>query len=44
MKAILCNKFGTPDTLKYQEIESPSPKNDEVLICVKACSVNFPDT
>jgi NADPH2:quinone reductase len=44
MKAILCNKFGTPDTLEYLEIENPSPKNDEVLIAVKACSVNFPDT
>jgi NADPH2:quinone reductase len=44
MKAILCNKFGTPDTLEYLEIENPSPKNDEVLITVKACSVNFPDT
>ena len=44
MKAILCHKFGTPDTLQYKEIESPLPKNDEVLISVKACSVNFPDT
>jgi NADPH2:quinone reductase len=44
MKAILCNKFGTPDTLEYKEIETPSPKNDEILIAVKACSVNFPDT
>jgi NADPH2:quinone reductase len=44
MKAIVCNKFGTPETLQYQEIETPSPKNDEILIAVKACSVNFPDT
>ena len=44
MKAIICNKFGTPDTLNYQEIATPSPKEDEVLISVKACSVNFPDT
>ena len=44
MKAILCHKFGTPDTLQYKEIESPLPKNDEILISVKACSVNFPDT
>tara|TARA_B100000787_G_scaffold170260_1_gene165363 strand:+ start:3663 stop:4643 length:981 start_codon:yes stop_codon:yes gene_type:complete len=44
MKAIVCSKFGTPDTLKYQEIEIPNPKEGEILITVKACSVNFPDT
>lgn len=44
MKAIVCNKFGTPDTLQFQEIENPSPKKNEILIAVKACSVNFPDT
>jgi NADPH2:quinone reductase len=44
MKAIVCNKFGTPDTLKYQEIKIPNPKEGELLITVKACSVNFPDT
>ena len=44
MKAIVCSKFGTPDTLKYQEIKTPNPKEGEILITVKACSVNFPDT
>jgi len=44
MKAIVCNKFGTPETLQYQEIATPTIKNDEILISVKACSVNFPDT
>ena len=44
MKAIVCNKFGTPDTLRYQEIEIPNPNEGPVLIAVKACSVNFPDT
>ncbi len=44
MKAIVCNKFGTPDTLRYQEIEILDPKKGELLISVKACSVNFPDT
>ena len=44
MKAIVCSKFGTPDTLKYQEIATPNPKEEEILITVKACSVNFPDT
>lgn len=44
MKAIICNKFGLPETLDYIEVENPLPKEDEVLISVKACSVNFPDT
>ncbi|MEE9407153.1 MAG: NADPH:quinone oxidoreductase family protein [Polaribacter sp.] len=44
MKAIVCSKFGTPDTLRYKEIENPLPNKCEVLITVKACSVNFPDT
>jgi len=44
MKAIICNKFGLPETLDYIEAENPLPKEDEVLISVKACSVNFPDT
>ena len=44
MKAIICNQFGQPSSLQYQEVASPSPKEDEILIAVKACSVNFPDT
>jgi len=44
MKAIVCNQFGQPNTLQYQEVATPSPKEDEILISVKACSVNFPDT
>jgi len=44
MKAIICNKFGLPEALDYIEVENPLPKEDEVLISVKACSVNFPDT
>ncbi|MFY0630636.1 MAG: NADPH:quinone oxidoreductase family protein [Flavobacteriaceae bacterium] len=44
MKAIVCNNYGLPSTLDYQEVEDPSPKKGELLIAVKACSVNFPDT
>ena len=44
MKAIICNNFGLPKTLEYKEIETPKPKEGEILITVKACSVNFPDT
>ncbi len=42
MKAMLCKTLGEPMIL--EEITSPTPKAKEVLISVKACSVNFPDT
>ncbi len=32
-----------PDVLKIQEVETPSPKGNEVLIRVHAVSVNFGD-
>jgi NADPH2:quinone reductase len=44
MKAIVCNQFGEPNMLQYQDVLVPSPKENELLIAVKACSVNFPDT
>ena len=44
MKAIVCEKFGPPSDLILKEIESPKPKAKEVLVEVKACGVNFPDT
>lgn len=44
MKAIICDSYGPPSQLKYIEVENPKPAADEVLIQVKACSINFPDT
>lgn len=44
MKAILCKAFGTPSSLVLEEVESPKPKEKEVLVTLKACGVNFPDT
>lgn len=43
MKAILCTEFGGPELLKYTETEDPSPGENEVIIEVAACAVNFPD-
>lgn len=43
MKAILCLKHGTPETLVYSDIQDPEPNEKEVVILVKACAVNFPD-
>lgn len=44
MKAILCHSYGPPSNLKYEEISDPKPGDDEVLIKVHACGINFPDT
>src|SRR5215470_9448014 len=40
MKAIVYYKYGSPDVLKFEEVEKPVPKDDEVLLKVRAASVN----
>lgn len=44
MKAVLCKSYGPPSQLVLEETASPQPGKGEVLISVKACGVNFPDT
>jgi NADPH2:quinone reductase len=43
MKAVLCTQFGGPELLEYQEVASPRAGDGEVVVSVKAASVNFPD-
>ncbi len=43
MKAIVRTKYGSPDVLKIEEVEKPTPKDDEVLVKVQAASVNALD-
>ena len=40
MKEIVYQKYGSPDILELKEVERPTPKNDEVLIKVRAAFVN----
>jgi NADPH:quinone reductase-like Zn-dependent oxidoreductase len=40
MKAIVYQNFGSPDVLECQDTEKPTPADDEVLIKVRAASVN----
>jgi NADPH:quinone reductase-like Zn-dependent oxidoreductase len=43
MKAIRYCEYGPPDVLKIEEIEKPMPKEDELLVRVRAASLNFID-
>jgi len=40
MKAIVYQNFGSPDILRFEEIDKPTPADNEVLIKVRAASVN----
>ena len=43
MKAIVYTKYGSPDVLQLKDVEPPTPKDDEVLIEIRAASVNAYD-
>ena len=43
MKAVLCKQFGPPDSLVVEDVASPKASTGEVVIAVKAASLNFPD-
>ena len=44
MKAVLCRQFGPPESLTVDEVAWPETATGKVVIEVKACGVNFPDT
>ena len=43
MKAVLCKQFGPPDSLVVEDVASPEAGHGEVVIAVRAASLNFPD-
>jgi len=43
MKAIVYHRYGSPDVLHLEEVETPIPKEDEVLVRVHAASINAGD-
>lgn len=44
MKAVLCKALGPAQNLVLEEVASPVPKKNEILLDVQAAGVNFPDT
>ena len=43
MKILHCKEYGPVDSLVWEEVESPEPQDNEVLIDIKAAALNFPD-
>src|SRR5215831_1190165 len=43
MRAVLCKAYGPPESLVVEDVPPLAPGPGEVVIGVKAASVNFPD-
>jgi NADPH:quinone reductase-like Zn-dependent oxidoreductase len=43
MKAVVYTRYGPPDVLRFTDVETPAPKDDEVLVKVHAVSLNASD-
>ena len=40
MKAVVYDRYGPPGVLRIEEVQRPAPRDDELLVRVRACTVN----
>lgn len=43
MRAVVYDKYGSPEVLRLEEVDRPVPKDDEVLVRIRATTVNRSD-
>ncbi|UTW62659.1 NAD(P)-dependent alcohol dehydrogenase [bacterium SCSIO 12741] len=43
MKAAVCTRYGSPEVIQVQEVAKPQPKDDQVLVKIKATTVSSGD-
>ena len=43
MKAVVCDRYGPPEVLRLEDVERPVPDDDQVLVRVRATTVNRSD-
>ena len=43
MKAVVYEKFGSPDVLEYKDVEKPTVREDDILVKIHASSMNAID-
>ena len=43
MKAVVYEKFGSPDVLEYKEVKKPTVREDDILVKIHASSMNAVD-
>ena len=43
MKILHCKEYGPVENLVWEDIDSPEPTENEVLVSIKAAALNFPD-
>jgi NADPH:quinone reductase-like Zn-dependent oxidoreductase len=43
MRAVVCDRYGSPGVLRLEDVERPVPKHDEVLVKVRATTVSRSD-
>lgn len=43
MKAVRMHEYGGPEVLRYEDVPDPKPRQDQVLVRIKACAMNHLD-